>query len=209
MWAISRGGQLRERCRTLLRDQSGAYDLIQIVLVLPILITILYGSFELMKLASLRQTLEAGTYQAARYLSAYHKTYANSRYNRTVDDRVQAERLIRESLLSNTYLAEDTGIQLVVRYYNGQGLEIASPVDFPCDTLAQYVSKDPRSLQLFSNNFVFTVRAWATIPWRVSVLGIAVGNVTLNSSHTSFVDCGPWYPPLRPTPTPSPTPDSP
>jgi len=200
---------LRERYRALLLDQSGAYDLIQLVLVLPILITILYGSYELMKLASVRQTLEAGTYQAARYLSAYHKTYANARYNRAVDDRIQAERLIWESLQSSAYLEQETGIQLVVRYYNGQGQEIASPVEFPCQTLGQYVSRDPRSLQLFSNNFIFTVRAWATIPWRVSVLGIAVGNVTLSSSHTSFVDCGPWYPPFRPTPTPSPTPTSP
>ncbi|HUT16556.1 MAG TPA: TadE family protein, partial [Anaerolineae bacterium] len=58
--------------RALFRDTNGTYQLIQFVLILPIFVLILYGSFELLKLASIRQSLETGTYQAARYLSVYH-----------------------------------------------------------------------------------------------------------------------------------------
>jgi Flp pilus assembly protein TadG len=206
VWAVEVRSKLKNRFHRLLQDRSGSYELIQFVLILPILVTILYGSFELMKLASARQTLEAATYQAARYLSAYHKTYANARYNRPGDDRLQAERLIWESLLSNPYIASADNFSVIVRYYNGAGREIASPVEFSCESLGQYVSS-PSSLQLFSNNLVFTVRTWVTIPWKSSVLGLSLGDVTLSSSHTSFVDCGPWYPPyMATTPTPSPTP---
>jgi len=206
VWAVEARLKLQRRFRRLREDRSGSYELIQFVLLLPILITILYGSFELMKLASVRQTLEAATYQAARYLSAYHKTYGNARYNRTGDDRLQAERLIWESLLSNPYVVSAGNVSVIVRYYNGAGQEIASPVEFSCESLGQYVSKDPKSLPLFSNNLVFTVRTWVTIPWKSSLLGLPLGNVTLSSAHTTFVDCGPWYPPYRATPTPSPTP---
>ncbi len=205
MWAVEVRSKLHKDFRRLLEDRSGSYELIQFVLLLPILVIILYGSFELMKLASARQTLEAATYQAARYLSAYHKTYGNARYNRPGDDRLQAERLIWESLLSNPYIASADSVSVIVRYYNGAGQEIASPVEFSCESLGQYVSS-PTSLKLFSNNLVFTVRTWVTIPWKASVLGLPMGDVTLSSAHTTFVDCGPWYPPYRTTPTPSPTP---
>ena len=205
MWAVEVRSKLQKGFRRLLEDRSGSYELIQFVLLLPILVTILYGSFELMKLASARQTLEAATYQAARYLSAYHKTYGNARYNRPGDDRLQAERLIWESLLSNPYVASAGNVSVIVRYYNGAGQEIASPVEFSCGSLGQYVSS-PTSLQLFNNNLVFTVRTWVTIPWKSSVLGLPMGDVTLSSAHTTFVDCGPWYPPYVPPPTPTPTP---
>ncbi|GEM_PF-965613 len=205
MCSVDARSKLQRFVHRLRRDRRGSYDLIQFVLILPILVLVLYGSFELMKLASVRQTLEAATYQAARYLSAYHQTYANARYNRTDDDRLQAERLIWESLLSNPYVADAGNVSVIVRYYNGAGQEIASPVTFSCESLGQYVSR-PTAMDSFSNNLIFTVRTWVTIPWRSSVLGVPFGDVTLTSAHTTFVDCGPWYPPRIVTPTPTSTP---
>jgi len=190
-----------KRLRALLKDQEGAYDLIQFALILPIFIIILYGSFELMKLISIRQSLDAGTYQAARYLSVYHKFYYDSRYNReSVDDKRRAEQLIWESLLSNPFISEDTQMHVVIRYFNGAGQEISSPTDFDCEQIRTALDNPA------SSDLVFTVRTQVTLPWQASVLGLSLGNVTLTSVHTSFVDCGPWYPPPRTTPTPTPTP---
>jgi len=190
------------RLKTLLQDRKGAYDLIQFALIIPIFVIILYGSFELMKLVSIRQSLDHGTYQAARYLSVYHRFYYDSRYNRGhVDDTLRAERLIWESLLANPYISEATPVQVVIRYFNGAGAEIPSPVDFPCWDIKNSLDRPDTS------NLIFTVRTQLTFPWQTSVLGLSMGSVTLTSAHTSFVDCGPWYPPPRtPTPTPTATP---
>jgi Flp pilus assembly protein TadG len=198
---------LTRRCTALWQDRRGSYELIQLVLVLPVLVAILLGSYELVKMASVRQTLEAATYQAARYLSEYHRYYAGIEENtprRNVDERIQAERLIWESLLANPNISQAGRVDLVVRYYNGEGQEMASPADFRCNKLGEYVTS-PGALQAYRSGFIFTVRTWVTIPWKASVLGLSLGQVTLSSAHTTFVDCQPWYPP-RATPTPGPTP---
>jgi len=189
------------RLKALLKDRKGAYDLIQFALIVPIFVLILYGSFELMKLVSIRQSLDMGTYQAARYLSVYHKFYYDSRYNRgNVDDTLRAERLIWESLQANPFLSEGTPMQVVIRYFNGAGQEIPTPVDFPCWDIRGSLNRPDTS------NLIFSVRTQLTVLWQASVLGLSMGNVTLTSAHTSFVDCGPWYPWPRLTPTPTPTP---
>jgi len=191
------------RLRALLKDRSGTYQLMQFVLVLPIFVLLLYGSFELMKLASIRQSLETGTYQAARYLSVYHKYYTHAQYNREdADDTWRARHLIEQSLLSNPYVSPDMPLQLEVSYFDGTGQPIWSPVDFDCAHIRDVLySADPMHSEL-----VFTIRTQLTIPWEASVFGLYPGDVTVTSSHTSFVDCGPWYPPPIPlTPTPTPT----
>jgi len=168
------------------------------VLILPIVFIILYGSFELVKLMSIRQTLENATYQAARYLSVYHKYYADPSYNRAVDDRGQAERLIWQALELNPYIPKNGRVRLVVRYYNARGEQIPSTVEFNC-TQIDNALHDP-----VGTNLVFTVRTTLTLPWKASVLELPLGDVTLSAAHTSFVDCGPWKQPPPPTPTPEP-----
>jgi hypothetical protein len=187
--------------RAWLKDCRGAYELVQFALVLPVFVLILYGSFELVKLVSIRQSLESGTYQAARYLSVYHMYYYDSQYDRTgADDTARAERLVWDSVLSNGYVSAGMPIQLQIRYFNGAGQEITTPVEFPCPEIRDALA-DPNN-----SNLIFTVRTRLTIPWQTSLLGLSMGSVTLTSGHTSFIDCGPWYPPPRPTPTPTPTP---
>jgi len=187
--------------RALLRDERGAVELIQLALLVPVFITILYGSFELVKVLSIRQSLDAGTYQAARYLSVYHESYVDSSFNRPLaEDQLRAERLIWESLLGNPFITEDDPPTIVIRYFDRDGVQMASPVNFPCPQIPNNRSllDDPR--------MVFTVYAQATVPWRASVLGVTIGTITLTSAHTAFVDCGPWYPWPGPTATPTATP---
>lgn len=189
------------RVKRWLEDRRGAYELIQFGLILPTFIIILYGSFEILKLIAIRQSLDTGTYQAARYLSVYHRYYSDSRYNRgDVDDTLRAERLILESVQANSFISEDMPTHLVIGYFNAAGQEILTPVDFPCWDIRNALDRPDTS------NLIFTVRTQLTIPWYTSVLGLSMGNVTLTSAHTSFVDCGPWYPPPRETPTPTPMP---
>ncbi len=187
--------------RALLRDERGAVELIQLALLVPVFITILYGSFELVKVLSIRQSLDAGTYQAARYLSVYHESYVDSSFNRPLaEDQLRAERLIWDSLLANPFITLDDAPTILIRYFDRDGVQMVSPVDFPCAQISnnRRLLEDPR--------MVFTVHAEATVPWRASVLGVTIGTITLTSAHTAFVDCGPWYPWPGPTATPTATP---
>ena len=187
------------RVRALVRDRRGAYDLIQFAMILPVFVVILYGSFEIFKLASVRQSLDTGTYQATRYLSVYHMYYYDDGYNRTAaDDTARAESLIWESMRASQFISSNTQLEIVIRYFDGAGQQIATPVDFPCRSIRDALNQ-PGSL-------AFTVEARATLPWQASVLGLSLGTISLNSRHSGFVDCGPWYPPPRPTRTPVPTP---
>jgi hypothetical protein len=189
---------LLRRCKALLRDERGSYELIQFALILPILVGILYGSFEILKLISIKQSLDAGTYRAARYLSVYHQSYTHyfpPYSNRSADDRSQAERLIRESLLANPFISRDTPVRVITRYFNAIGQEIPAPVDFFCGDMRAALDRQD------TNGLIFTVRTQVILPWEASVLGLPLGHVTLGSAHTAFVDCGPWYPRPR-TPTP-------
>jgi hypothetical protein len=189
-----------KRWRTFREDRRGAYDVIQFALIVPIFIIILYGSYELLKLVSIRQALDTGTFQAARYLSVYHKYYYDALYNRVgADDTQQALRLIAQSLDDNPFITAAVQPQLEVHFYNGSGLEISSPVDFDC-THIQGALHDPNNSSL-----IFTVRAQLRMVWQTSVLGLTLTPLRLTSSHTAVVDCGPWFPPPNPTPTPTPT----
>ena len=190
------------RVRRWLKDQRGTYELVQFALILPVFVMLLYGSFEILKLVAIRQSLETGTYQAARYLSVYHKTYHDPGYNRaTLEERQQAERLIWESLLASPFISEETPIRVVIRYFNGANQELTSQASFDsaCSDIQQSVhNNDP--------NLVLTVRTQVTLPWAGTVLGLSLGNVTISSAHSVFVDCGPWYPWPAETPLPTPTP---
>jgi hypothetical protein len=189
------------RLQKWLQDQRGTYELVQFALILPVFVIFLYGSFELLKLVSIRQSLDAGTYQAARYLSVYHKTYYDSGYNRpTQDDRLQAERLIWQSLLASPFMSEDTPMYVAIRYFDGANRELSSLANF--DSACSHIQESVRNND---PNLILTVRSQITLPWKGTVLGLSLGNVTISSAHTVYVDCGPWYPWPVETPQPTPT----
>ncbi|MBM4429671.1 MAG: pilus assembly protein, partial [Chloroflexi bacterium] len=158
------------RLQALRKDNRGSYELLQFALILPIFVVILYGSFELTKLISIRQSLDAGTYQAARYLSVYHTSYAHPERvkPRPGDDTLRALRLIWESLQANSYLTGDPAVRLSVRYFNALGQEIRSPADLNCSDMESALARQE------TNGLIFTVRAELTLPWRASVLGISL-----------------------------------
>lgn len=57
-----------KRLRNLLTGEEGA-SLVQTFLILPILLLVVIGGYQVWKAHSVRESLRSGTYQAARYLS--------------------------------------------------------------------------------------------------------------------------------------------
>lgn len=90
----------------LMRDRRGSADLIQFVLILPIFVLIFYGFFEVWRLVSVKQSLHAGTYQAARYLSVNNDRW---RY-----DRAMAVEIVHRELENNGLLGSDGARKLVI-----------------------------------------------------------------------------------------------
>ncbi|MBM3134058.1 MAG: hypothetical protein FJZ89_01975 [Chloroflexi bacterium] len=107
--------------RNWLRDQRGAVDLIQFALILPIMILIIFGSYEIWRLVSVKQSLYAGTYQAARYVSL----------NYLIDGpavQAVADEIIVKELTNNALLSGDTGLQSIE--YTPAGLAGLRPYQF-------------------------------------------------------------------------------
>jgi len=80
------------------RDKRGA-TVVTYALLLPILILLILGTFEVWKVISIKQSLNAGTYKAARYLSANN--------DRWQDDREKARGIIWRELENNGLLGDD------------------------------------------------------------------------------------------------------
>jgi hypothetical protein len=190
----------------LLEDRRGSADLIQFVLVLPIFVLLLYGSFEVWKIVTVKQSLGAATYQAARCRSVYSD--CNGVSDITEDD-FACERVLLNELADNSFIDwEDlTGIE--IRYLSEGGNVICVlAVDQSLTPYKLGCPVDPASLR---RNNIFSVEAELFLPWPAFIPGLssedssAARSPTLVARHRSYIECGPrWHP--EPTPTPTPTP---
>ncbi len=159
--------------RTWLRDQRGAVDLIQFALILPILILIIFGSYEIWRLVSVKQSLYAGTYQAARYISLNYLIEGPA-------VQTPANAMIVQELTNNALLSGDTGLQSLPSIeYSPEGLAGLRPYQF------------------------FRIRTTLRLPWPVIIPFLPTRpSITLVEQQTSFIEAGPSRPAPTPTPTP-------
>jgi hypothetical protein len=144
-------------------DQRGA-TLVTYVLVLPLLILLIFGSFAVWRIMVIRQTLFLGTYKAARELSYQGR-------NLPLDETVWRE--VADSVIR----AEVEGNHLIE---SGYALNVA--VTLP-DT-----NSCGRSLPV--GNSLFTVKATLILPTPIRVPYLdPIINPTLTEQRTSFVEC--------------------
>ena len=164
-----------------MRDRRGSVDVIQFVLILPIFVLMFYGFFEVWRVVSVKQSLDAGTYQAARCLSVYFH-YGGD------EARVRCEKVLRTELANNSLIDEDDLLDLRIKYYDAREREIEDLTRLPCNEL-------------------FTVRAGLELPWTTVIPYLSSRCIVLVGQHTSYIECGPSWAPA-PTPTPTATPVS-
>lgn len=82
----------------LVRDKRGA-TVVTYALLLPIFVLLILGTFEVWKIISIKQSLNAGAYKAARYLSANN--------DRWPEDRERARGIVWRELETNGLLGDD------------------------------------------------------------------------------------------------------
>ena len=86
-----------------LRDKRGS-SLITYTLVLPLFIVLLFGTFEVFRLMSVRHSLHLGLYRAARWVSQHRYQYATARL------------IVKGELQQNTWLMSTNpdGVQVII-----------------------------------------------------------------------------------------------
>jgi hypothetical protein len=156
-------------------DQRGA-TLVTYVLVLPLLILLIFGSFAVWRIMAIRQTLFLGTYKAAWELSQQARELP-------LDDPNEwwgiAEPIVRAEVEGNDLIESGSILNVVVTL----PIELVCPPDNP---------NDPRPI----TDILFTVEATLSLPAPVRIPFLDPEPITLTERHTSFVKCPRgWDPP--------------
>ncbi|MGD9001362.1 MAG: pilus assembly protein [Anaerolineae bacterium] len=180
--------------------------MLQFVLILPIFVLLLYGSFEVWKIVSVKQSLGAATYQAARCRSVYNECNGVSDIT---DDDFNCERVLLHELADNSFIDwEDlTGVEIRYRDELGNVICVVA-VD---QSLTPYRLGCPQDPAALNRNDLFSAEAELFLPWPVLIPGLSsdgsggARSLTLVARHRSYIECGPrWSPTPTPTPTPAP-----
>lgn len=195
-----------------IKDRTGSIDLLELVFVLPIFVLLFYGFFEVWKLVSVRQSLGAATYHAARCRSLYHDPDRPDDDDPTIDDDgYRCEWTLLKELESNSFIDEEDLWGVQIRYRNARG-------DVICIVTAREMnSPDVRNVCLNGPTSLacgerFDAEAALYVPWPVFATVLSSEgdadprNLTLVARHRSFIECDPTW---QPTPTPTPEPPTP
>ncbi len=192
----------------MIRDRRGSADLIQLTLVLPIFVLLIYGSFEVWKIVSVKQSLGAATYQAARCRSVYNDCNGVSDIE---DDDFNCERVLLNEVADNGFVDQEDLIGAEIRYRDEQGNVICVVgVNQNLDIEKLGCPEDPAGG--LGRNEKFDVEAELFLPWPIFIPGLfsdrsgGTRSMTLVARHRSYIECGPQWSPPRPTPTPTSTP---
>ena len=163
---------------TLLRDKRGT-TVITYALVLPIFFLLIFGAFEVWKIISVKQSLNAGTYQAARCLSVHlHKGRDEA--------RKKCEKLLLTEL-AKSFITED---------YLG-GLDLNKCIKY-YDTEENRIERQDLASRIHCNE-IFSIRAELPLPWPLFIPGLRPRskNMVLVEWHTSCVECTDYDVPLE------------
>lgn len=171
-----------------LRTDDRGSTMIQFVLVLPVFLVLVFGSYELWKLVHLKQSLEAATIQAARYLSVEGRFLDNY-----PDDwqasawTIIARELANESLLRDEIASAELQVEVDSR--------LGGRPDCPGEDSrrARLARRRAEQAQFFVRSRL-QVSSPIRIPWVRAPEPLA-----LSEEHWHYMECGPN---TIPTPVP-------
>lgn len=198
------GGTLQVIRLRLATDRRGSANLIQFVVVLPIFVLLIYGSFEIWKIVSVKQSLGAATYQAARCRSVYNQEYPGMGVS-SIDDEdypYGCEVILLNELLDNSFVDREDLIGVEITYRDESG-DVICVLTVNREVALQREFCDPDPTRL-GRRAKFDVQAKLPLPWPVFIPGVSANSPTLGAQHRGYIEGGPRW---RPIPTPTPTPE--
>lgn len=186
-------------------DRQGSVNLIQFVVVLPIFVLLIYGSFEIWKIVSVKQSLGAATYQAARCRSVYNREHPNMGIS-SVDDEdypYGCEVILLNELIDNSFVDKEDLPGAQIRYRDDSGNVICIITVTQRLVLQKgFCNPDPTTL---ARREKFDVEAELRLPWALFIPGLPSDSPTLVARHRGYIEGIPRWRPIR-TPTPILTP---
>jgi len=187
--------------RRTARGNRGSADFIQLMLILPIFALLLYGSFEMYRIVSVKQSLSAATYQAARCRSVRHGEYYGEepppdRVLSLQSDDYRCEWVLLHELADNSFIDWEDLMGAEIRYRDDRGnviCVIPMAVVMSDGSLGATCPVDPTNA--FGCNGKFSVEAELFLPWPLLIPSLSNEYPTLGARHRSFIECGPGWEP--------------
>lgn len=161
-----------------IQDKRGAGNPIEFILILPLLLLLLFGIYEIWRIVSIKESLDRGLLQAAEYWSTCPPTPSPQPYKYT------AEQIVRRELAHNPLIGSQAGVDLTIEYYDAQtGVQIW----------------DPTWLVRPFEPFIITARL--AVPWEIKLPLLGSRRMIIGSKHVAFKEKPYWVLPPTPTPT--------
>lgn len=155
-----------------IRDKQGA-STVAYLLVLPLFIMIVFGSFQMWRIISIKQSLHVGAYQTVRCLTMY-------------DDRgtglAGCESLLRAKLAQNGLIDDAALASLDIRY-------------FLTEEHQEYPINDP-TLDLPECGDAFRMKTSLSLPWSIVIPYLPARDMTLHQWKTSYIECPTGWSPI-------------
>jgi len=157
------------------KDKRGA-SVVTYMFILPLFVLLAFGTFEIFKVMSVRQSLSLGAYKAARHLSAFGRTWltpTSPAFSWENAARETATEIIDQELKGNDFLPQTFQLRVQV-VIDSQGR--ASPSRL---------------------GWLFTVRAELVVPDLIRLPPLKFGTITLVERQVSYIEglSGDWIPP--------------
>lgn len=163
----------------LWQDRRGT-TVIQFVLVLPIFLLLLIGSYELWRLVAVKQRLEAATVQATRYLMVEGRFLIPP--HRSDAFPYEWENLAREIIVDQLAKESLVGSALA----NAVVVRVETPTHFA--PVCPGGAFDNPMGHLRNAQFSVTAALPIPMPLHIPFLGLAEG-IVLRETHTAYVEC--------------------
>jgi hypothetical protein len=160
--------------RSFWRDEAGS-ELVQFVLILPILIAFLWGAFEFWQMMTLKSAIRVAVAQAARYVTAF------AALPDTINQRPESYRVYQgaEGLINAALARERTifGSPLTPEMWEIRWYRVHNPEDPRWQgNLVLLDAENP--LADLECNDQFAIEVTARIPWRTLVFGLTDARAT-------------------------------
>lgn len=175
---------------SLSRDDRGD-TIVQFVMVLPIFIILVFGSYEIWKLVHLKQTLEGATIQATRYLSIEGPYLMKEPPGYPISWQQRAQDIVYKELAKEPLLRDE---------FDLSRLWVAVDAPFGRPECPGRDSSRPSQAERRAERAQFVVHSQLPIPSPIRIPFVPTKeNLVLSESHWHYLECGPNTPP---TPVP-------
>jgi hypothetical protein len=159
--------------RKVLREEQGV-STVTYVLLLPLFVLLVFGSLQIWRIISIKQSLHVGTYQSVRCISMY-----DSR-NTTL---AGCESLLKTKLAQDGLLDEGT-YTLDIDY---RGVEKNGEYVLP--------HNDP-TIDLPQCGDAFRMKVRLALPWSIVIPYLPARDMTLREWKTSYIECSTGWSPI-------------